>query len=123
MAQLYPEYQKLLTKNEALDFGDLISKTVKLFQEVGEALEKYQEQFKYILVDEYQDTNKAQYVLTRQFSNSHKNLFVVGDMSQAIYSFRGADYRNILNFQNDYQGAADTLKLGNQNQKNDQKGY
>ncbi len=105
VAKIYPEYQKKLNENNALDFDDLLSCTVKLFTEVPEILNKYQNIFKYILVDEYQDTNKAQYVMTKQLSDSHKNLFVVGDMSQAIYSFRGADFRNILNFQRDYPEA------------------
>jgi DNA helicase-2/ATP-dependent DNA helicase PcrA len=103
VAKIYPEYQKRLRNNQALDFDDLLFETVKLFTTVPQILEKYQNAFKYILVDEYQDTNKAQYVLTKLLSDSHRNLFVVGDMSQAIYSFRGADFRNILNFQNDYK--------------------
>lgn len=105
VAKIYPEYQKRLRDNNALDFDDLLFETVKLFDRNPSVLKKYQDQFKYILVDEYQDTNKAQYVLTKQLSNSHKNIFVVGDMSQAIYSFRGADFRNILNFQKDYPDA------------------
>lgn len=105
VAKVYPEYQKRLRDNNALDFDDLLMEAVKLFDQAPKVLEKYQRLFQYILVDEYQDTNKAQYVLTKQFSDLHKNLFVVGDMSQAIYSFRGADFRNILNFQNDYPKA------------------
>lgn len=105
VAKVYPEYQKRLKDNNALDFDDLLFETVRLFDEIPHILEKYQNLFKYILVDEYQDTNKAQYILTKQLSNSHKNIFVVGDMSQAIYSFRGADFRNILNFQKDYPEA------------------
>src|SRR3972149_2388847 len=102
VAKIYPEYQKRLRLNHALDFDDLIKETVKLFKQDPAVLEKYQTYFKHILVDEYQDTNKSQYVLTKILAESHGNLFVVGDMSQAIYSFRGADYRNILNFQMDY---------------------
>ena len=105
VAKIYPEYQKRLRKNNALDFDDLLFETAKLFDQYPEVLKKYQSIFKYILVDEYQDTNRVQYVLTTQLSDAHKNLFVVGDMSQAIYSFRGADYRNILNFQKDYPDA------------------
>ncbi|EKE00058.1 MAG: hypothetical protein ACD_22C00100G0022 [uncultured bacterium] len=105
-AKIYFEYQKRLRKNDALDFDDLLVETVHLFKEVPQVLEKYQKQFKYVLVDEYQDTNKAQYMLTKLLAQAHKNLFVVGDMSQAIYSFRGADYKNILNFQRDYPEAA-----------------
>jgi len=78
---------------------------VNLFKNNPEILDKYQKIFRYILIDEYQDTNKAQYVLTKLLASAHKNIFVVGDMSQAIYSFRGADYRNILNFQTDYPEA------------------
>lgn len=102
VAKVYPEYQKRLRANEALDFDDLIVETVNLFRNVPEVLVKYQRIFQYVMVDEYQDTNKAQYVLTKLIADAHKNLFVVGDMSQAIYSFRGADFRNILNFQKDY---------------------
>jgi DNA helicase-2/ATP-dependent DNA helicase PcrA len=105
VAKIYPEYQKRIRDNNALDFDDLLMETVRLFIQVPRVLEKYQKLFRYILVDEYQDTNKAQYVLTKQLSDLHKNLFVVGDMSQAIYSFRGADFRNILNFQRDYPEA------------------
>jgi DNA helicase-2/ATP-dependent DNA helicase PcrA len=101
VSTIYYEYQKRLKKNNALDFDDLLVETVDLFRKVPEELDKYQSMFMYILVDEYQDTNKAQYVITKILSQKHRNLFVVGDMSQAIYSFRGADYRNILNFQAD----------------------
>ncbi|HXK52665.1 UvrD-helicase domain-containing protein [Candidatus Nomurabacteria bacterium] len=105
VARIYPEYQKRLRDNNALDFDDLLVQAVLLFEKRPEVLLKYQNKFKYILVDEYQDTNKAQYVLTKNLSNGSKNIFVVGDMSQAIYSFRGANYRNILNFQTDYPDA------------------
>ena len=106
VAKIYPEYQNRLRNNNALDFDDLLYFTVMLFDKEKKVLGKYQNQFKYVLVDEYQDTNKAQYVFTRQVSDVSQNLFVVGDMSQAIYSFRGADFRNILNFQRDYPEAA-----------------
>lgn len=105
VGKIYYEYQKRLRANDALDFDDLLMESVNLFQRDSATLQKYQSTFKYILVDEYQDTNKAQYVLTKLLAQAHKNLFVVGDMSQAIYSFRGADYRNILNFQKDYPDA------------------
>jgi DNA helicase II / ATP-dependent DNA helicase PcrA len=104
-AKVYPEYQKRLRKNDALDFDDLLVETVRLFAEIPQVLQKYHSVFKYILVDEYQDTNKVQYTLTKVLSSHNQNLFVVGDMSQAIYSFRGADYRNILNFQRDFATA------------------
>lgn len=105
VAKIYPEYEKRLRQNDALDFDDLIVRTIDLFKKEPGILNKYQNLFKFILVDEYQDTNKSQYVLTKMLANSHGNLFVVGDMSQAIYSFRGADFRNILNFQKDYPEA------------------
>jgi len=105
VAKIFPEYQKRLRQNNALDFDDLLLETVRLFEESPHILEKYQNVFQFILVDEYQDTNKVQYVLTKMLAGAHENLFVVGDMSQAIYSFRGADFRNILNFQNDYPKA------------------
>ncbi len=106
VSKIYPEYQKQLRKNNALDFDDLLMELVRLLDESPRTLAKYQDIFQHVLVDEYQDTNKAQYVITKQLSDKHKNLFVVGDMSQAIYSFRGADYRNILNFQRDFENAA-----------------
>jgi DNA helicase-2/ATP-dependent DNA helicase PcrA len=105
VAQVYPRYQQTLTNNNALDFDDLLFETVNLLKASPEALEKYQTQFEFIMVDEYQDTNKAQYQITKLLSQNSKNLYVVGDMSQAIYSFRGADYRNILNFKTDYPEA------------------
>ena len=106
VAKVYFEYQNRLKKNNALDFDDLLMELVHLFMENSQVLQKYQNFFRHVLVDEYQDTNKAQYTIARLLSDRHKNLYVVGDMSQAIYSFRGADYRNILNFQRDYEGAA-----------------
>lgn len=95
-------YQDLLKENQALDFDDLLMQTVVLFEKYPDILEKYQNRFKYILVDEYQDTNKSQYILTKLLSSSHENICIVGDASQAIYGWRGADYRNILNFQKDF---------------------
>lgn len=105
VAQIYPRYQKMLADNHALDFDDLLFETVNLLKASPEILLKYQTQFEFIMVDEYQDTNKAQYQITKLLSQKHHNLYVVGDMSQAIYSFRGADYRNILNFKGDYPDA------------------
>jgi DNA helicase II / ATP-dependent DNA helicase PcrA len=105
VAKIYPEYQKRLRRNNALDFDDLLVETINLFKTSEDTLKKYQSLFHYTLVDEYQDTNRAQYILTKYFSDATGNLFVVGDMSQSIYSFRGADYRNILNFQKDYPEA------------------
>lgn len=105
VAQIYPQYRDELHKAHALDFDDLIGLTVKLFKENPRILVRYQKLFKHLLVDEYQDTNKAQYVFAKLLSEAHQNIFVVGDVSQAIYSFRGADYRNILNFERDFPRA------------------
>ncbi|PRX32532.1 DNA helicase-2/ATP-dependent DNA helicase PcrA [Orenia metallireducens] len=100
--QVYELYQKKLKENNALDFDDLIMKTVELFQEYPLVLEHYQERFKYILVDEYQDVNHAQYKLINLLAEKNKNICVVGDDDQGIYGFRGADISNILSFENDY---------------------
>ena len=102
VARVYLLYQKKLIESSALDFDDLLSKTVELFTKHPDILGKYQEQFQYILVDEYQDTNHAQYVLTTMLSKRHRNITVVGDASQSIYRFRGADFRNITNFKRDF---------------------
>lgn len=102
VARIYLGYQKLLLENEALDFDDLLMKTVQLFQRNPEVLGSYQERYRYILIDEYQDTNKAQYVLTKQLSARWRNICVVGDASQSIYRWRGADFRNIINFRTDF---------------------
>lgn len=102
VARVYLGYQKLLLENEAVDFDDLIMKTVQLFQKHPEVLGTFQETYHYVLVDEYQDTNKAQYVLTQLLSGRRRNICVVGDASQSIYRWRGADFRNIINFQTDY---------------------
>lgn len=98
-------YSRRLKEANAVDFDDLITLPVKIFQKYPEVLKKYQEQYKYILVDEYQDTNEAQYQLVNLLAKSRKNLFVIGDPDQAIYGWRHADFRNILNFENDYPGA------------------
>ncbi|CAN5159793.1 DNA helicase PcrA [soil metagenome] len=102
VAKIYPIYQKILKENDALDFDDLILQTVKLFKQNPEILEKYHKRFRYILIDEYQDTNRAQYVLTKILAEENKNICVVGDFSQSIYSWRGADYRNLIKFKNDF---------------------
>ncbi|OGG17023.1 hypothetical protein A3D77_03800 [Candidatus Gottesmanbacteria bacterium RIFCSPHIGHO2_02_FULL_39_11] len=101
-SQVYLEYQQILRENHALDFDDLIFVTVKLFEKSPEAASFYQDLFHYVLVDEYQDTNKAQYMLTQLLAKRSRNLCVVGDASQSIYAWRGADFRNIINFQIDY---------------------
>ncbi|MBI4035600.1 UvrD-helicase domain-containing protein [Candidatus Daviesbacteria bacterium] len=105
VAKIYLEYQKILDRNHALDFDDLLLKTIQLFQTEPAILTRYQIQFRYILIDEYQDTNPAQYLISKYLANRQKNICVVGDMAQSIYSFRGADYRNMLNFQKDYPNA------------------
>ena len=102
---IYELYEKKLIENNALDFDDLIFVTVKLFRDNIDVREKYQEKFKYILIDEYQDTNMAQYILTKYLAAKHENICVVGDSDQSIYGWRGADYRNILNFEHDYPNA------------------
>ena len=102
VAKIYPVYQKILKANDALDFDDLILQTIRLFMENPQVLEKYQNRFRYVLVDEYQDTNRAQYRLTKLLSDKWKNICVVGDFSQSIYSWRGADYRNLMKFKDDY---------------------
>ncbi|MDH5174008.1 MAG: UvrD-helicase domain-containing protein [Elusimicrobiota bacterium] len=103
VADIYQLYQRKLKENSALDFADLLMEAVRLFKEREEILEKYQERFQYIMVDEYQDTNHAQYLLTKLLAMKHKNICVVGDDDQSIYSFRGADLRNILHFEKDYE--------------------
>ncbi len=105
VAKIYMEYQKVLAKNQALDFDDLLLMTIRLFQTDPRVLTRYQIQFQYILIDEYQDTNPAQYLISKYLANRHRNICVVGDASQSIYSFRGADFRNIVNLKKDYPNA------------------
>lgn len=102
VAQVYLTYQGILKKNQAFDFDDLISKAIKLLEKNSEVLTVYQEKYRYLLIDEYQDTNRAQYVLSKLLAKRYRNLCVVGDASQSIYSWRGADYRNLTNLKNDY---------------------
>lgn len=102
VAKIYLEYQKILRRNQALDFDDLLMKIIQLFQSDVALLTRYQIQFRYILVDEYQDTNAAQYHFIKLLAKRNRNICVVGDASQSIYGFRGADFRNIVNFQKDY---------------------
>lgn len=104
-AAVYREYQAMLYKNNALDFDDLLVKTVELFRHDAEVLDNYQERFKYIMVDEYQDTNTAQFELIRLLADKYRNLCVVGDDDQSIYKFRGANIKNILNFEQVYPDA------------------
>ena len=105
IAELYMEYQKRLKKNNALDFDDLLVKTVELFQSKQEVLEYYQDRFRYIMVDEYQDTNTVQFKLVSLLAAKYRNICVVGDDDQSIYRFRGANIRNILSFEETFPGA------------------
>ena len=103
--KVYKAYQETLLRNNSLDFDDLLIMPIILFNKYKEVLESYQEQFKYIFIDEYQDTNEAQYLLSKMISAKYKNICVVGDDSQSIYSWRGANFKNILNFEKDYNNA------------------
>lgn len=107
--EVYKKYVDKLSKNNSVDFDDLLILPIKLFKENNDILIKYQEKFQYILIDEYQDTNKAQYTLAKMLSSKYKNITVVGDDFQSIYSFRGANYRNILDFEKDYKNAKTIL--------------
>lgn len=100
---IYEDYQKALHKNNSMDFDDLLIKPIELFKRYPEILEKYQERFKFILVDEYQDTNKAQYVIVKLLAQKYKNVSIVGDDAQSIYKWRGAEIQNIFDFQDDFK--------------------
>ena len=104
IAEVYSLYQKRLKENNAIDFDDIINFTIKIFNENPEIIEYYSNKFKYVLVDEYQDTNKSQFTLVKELAQVHGNITVVGDNDQGIYSFRGADISNILNFERDFKG-------------------
>ena len=119
VAKIYPEYQRILKENDALDFDDLILHTIRLFKENEAVHKRYAELFRYVLIDEYQDTNRAQYVLTKLLAKRWNNICVVGDFSQSIYSWRGADYRNLIKFKDDYPGTK-TFSLS-QNYRSTQK--
>ena len=103
--QVFEKYEKKLKKNNSVDFDDLLLLPIELFKKNPDILEKYQDLYKYILIDEYQDTNEAQYILTKMISAKNRKITCVGDDSQSIYSFRGANYKNILNFEKDYKDA------------------
>lgn len=105
VTEIFRRYEKKIKKNNSVDFDDLLVLPIKLFKENPEILKQYQNRFQYILVDEYQDTNEAQYVLIKMLSAKNQNICVVGDIDQSIYGFRGANYRNILNFEKDYPKA------------------
>lgn len=105
VVKVYKKYSDRLMRSNSLDFDDLLLLPIKLFKEYPEVLRTYQERYQYILIDEYQDTNEVQYILTKMISAKYKNICVVGDNDQSIYSFRGANYKNILNFESDYEKA------------------
>lgn len=105
VAKIYYQYEQVLKKNNVVDFDDLLKLPVELFTKHTDILEKYQDKYQYILIDEYQDTNEVQYKLVKLLARKYRNLFVVGDQNQAIYGFRQANYKNILNFENDYPDA------------------
>ncbi len=111
VARVYVKYQEMLDKASALDFDDLLIKTVFALRDHPDVLVELQERFQYILVDEYQDTNRAQYLLTHALAAKHRNICVVGDPDQSIYAWRGADLKNILDFENDYAGDVTVIKL------------
>lgn len=100
--KVYREYEKVLKRNNAVDFDDLLKRPVELFMQNDDILDKYQEKYRYILIDEYQDTNEVQYKLVKLLACKYRNLFVVGDVNQSIYGFRWSNYKNILNFEKDY---------------------
>ena len=109
IVDVYRKYEKKLKSNNSFDFDDLLMMPLKLFRDYPNILKEYQEQYQYILVDEYQDTNEAQYIMVKMLAAKYKNICVVGDESQAIYSWRGANYKNILNFEKDYKNAKTIL--------------
>jgi len=119
VSRIYPLYQNILKENDAMDFDDLIFHVVTLLKTNPIVLSKYQKQFQYILIDEYQDTNRAQYILTKLLASKHNNVCVVGDFSQSIYSWRGADYRNLMRFKEDFENTQ-TFSLS-QNYRSTQK--
>ncbi|GAA3713755.1 DNA helicase PcrA [Salinicoccus jeotgali] len=118
-SEMYSDYQRILYRNSALDFDDLIMLTIELFDKEPKVLEHYQNRFQYIHVDEYQDTNHAQYRLISQLAEKYRNICVVGDSDQSIYKFRGADISNILNFEDDYpEATVITLEQNYRSSKN-----
>ena len=105
VVKIYKKYEEKLKRNSSVDFDDLLMLPIELFRKDKESLEHYQNRYKYVFIDEYQDTNEAQYLLSKMISDKYKNICVVGDESQSIYSWRGANYKNILNFEKDYKNA------------------
>jgi DNA helicase-2/ATP-dependent DNA helicase PcrA len=117
-SDIYRMYQQRLVEASAVDFDDILMLTVEIFQAFPEVLESWQQKFQYLMVDEYQDTNRAQYMLVKMLASKHRNVFVVGDSDQSVYAFRGADMRNILDFEKDYDDA--TVILLEQNYRSTQ---
>ncbi|MDP2675549.1 MAG: UvrD-helicase domain-containing protein [Dehalococcoidia bacterium] len=117
-SRVFLRYQDILEQNSALDFDDILNKTVELFQEREDVLEKYAERYQHVHIDEFQDTNIAQYVLAKQWASRHRNICVVGDPDQSIYTWRAADIRNILNFEHDFPNA--TVVILDQNYRSTQ---
>ncbi len=113
IARLYRGYQKALTEASALDFDDLLLKSVELFDRVSAVRDRYARRFRFVMVDEYQDTNRPQYMLIKQLAGVHRNLCVVGDPDQSIYKWRGADLRNIMDFEEDFP-EAEVVRAGAQ---------
>ena len=109
VCEIFTKYEQKLKRNNSVDFDDLLLLPIELFRKNPEVLEKYQDLYRYVLIDEYQDTNEAQYILTKMISKKYQNITCVGDDSQSIYSFRGANYKNILNFEKDYPQAKTIL--------------
>ncbi len=107
VSRIYPIYQETLRRNRALDFDDLLAETLRLFDEQPDVLHRYQDLYRYVLVDEYQDTNRVQYLLVHALAAAHRNICVVGDPDQSIYGWRHADIRNILDFKRDYPDATE----------------
>ena len=105
VSRIYPKYQQRLISSNALDFDDLLMQTVILMRDNADVREKYQQRYEHVLVDEFQDTNTAQYQLVKILAAPQENVFVVGDEDQGIYAFRGADYRNVMQFRRDYPQA------------------
>lgn len=103
--KVYKKYQEILYRNNSVDFDDLLILPIKLFKENEDILDYYREKYKYIMVDEYQDTNEAQYILIKMLAAKYRNIACIGDNDQSIYMFRGANYKNILNFEKDYKDA------------------
>src|SRR3989454_10075137 len=118
VAEVYAEYDRRLRAAGAVDFDDLITETARLFREHSEVLGHYQERFRYVLIDEYQDTNRAQYHLVNMLAAKHRNLCVVGDADQGVYSWRGATIQNLLDFEHDYPDA--TVLVMDQNYRSTQ---